>query len=160
MTRTIEFFKHNAIALAALFIALGGTSYAAVAIPRNSVGARQLRKGAVTSQKIHSGAITPGKLASGAFGAEVRYLAQIAAGGVVTGSYPKGVTTADWTAGVGGIVNLPRKLPAGCFVIAGAGTAGLNSNNSVGADLENRSQVQIQTTPSVTAVNLEILCER
>jgi len=36
----------------ALFVALGGVSYAAVKLPANSVGARQLRKGAVTKPKL------------------------------------------------------------------------------------------------------------
>jgi hypothetical protein len=42
----------NVIATLALFIALGGASYAAVKLPRNSVGAKQLKKGAVTPAKL------------------------------------------------------------------------------------------------------------
>ena len=42
----------NVIATLALFIALGGASYAALKLPKNSVGARQLKKGAVTPAKI------------------------------------------------------------------------------------------------------------
>jgi hypothetical protein len=40
------------ISLVALFVALGGTTYAAVSLPRNSVGTVQLKNGAVTKQKI------------------------------------------------------------------------------------------------------------
>jgi hypothetical protein len=40
------------VAYVALFVALGGASYAAIAIPRNSVGARQLKRNAVTSPKV------------------------------------------------------------------------------------------------------------
>jgi hypothetical protein len=40
------------IALIALFVALGGTSYAALSLPPNSVGTRQLKNGAVTSKKV------------------------------------------------------------------------------------------------------------
>jgi hypothetical protein len=36
----------------ALVIALGGTSYAAVALPKNSVGNKQLKANAVTSSKV------------------------------------------------------------------------------------------------------------
>ena len=50
------------IALVALFIALGGTSYAAVTLPKNSVGAKQLKKNAVTGVKIKNGAVTAGKI--------------------------------------------------------------------------------------------------
>jgi hypothetical protein len=42
----------NVIATVALFIALGGASYAAFKLPKNSVGARQLKKGAVTPAKL------------------------------------------------------------------------------------------------------------
>ena len=40
------------VALIALVIALGGTSYAAVTLPRNSVGARQIRAAAVRSSEV------------------------------------------------------------------------------------------------------------
>jgi hypothetical protein len=41
-----------AVALVALFVALGGTGYAVTRLPSNSVGTSQLRKSAVTSSKI------------------------------------------------------------------------------------------------------------
>ena len=44
------------VATLALVVALGGTGYAALAIPRNSVGTRQLRNDAVTDPKIVPGA--------------------------------------------------------------------------------------------------------
>jgi hypothetical protein len=50
--KTLTFMRRNAIALTALFVALGGASYAALAIPRNSVGTPQLRSGAVTPPKL------------------------------------------------------------------------------------------------------------
>jgi hypothetical protein len=42
----------NITATIALFIALGGTSYAAIQIPRNSVGSSQLRAGSVGSSEV------------------------------------------------------------------------------------------------------------
>jgi hypothetical protein len=42
----------NVAATIALFVSLGGVSYAAVAIPAHSVGARQLRPGAVTTAAL------------------------------------------------------------------------------------------------------------
>src|SRR5256885_4297543 len=44
-------------ALVALFIALGGTSYAVTQLPRNSVGSKQIRRSAVTSRAIHDRSI-------------------------------------------------------------------------------------------------------
>jgi hypothetical protein len=46
----------------ALFVALGGTSYAAVSLPRNSVGPKQLKKNSVTSKKVKKNAITSSKV--------------------------------------------------------------------------------------------------
>jgi hypothetical protein len=40
------------IAYLALFVALGGTAYAATALPPGSVGTRQLKNGAVTNAKV------------------------------------------------------------------------------------------------------------
>jgi hypothetical protein len=40
------------VALIALFVALGGTSYAAITLPRNSVGTVQIKNRAVTQKKI------------------------------------------------------------------------------------------------------------
>lgn len=43
------------ISLIALFVALGGTSYAAInALPKNSVGTKQLKNGAVTGAKLNA----------------------------------------------------------------------------------------------------------
>jgi hypothetical protein len=50
------------ISLIALFVALGGTSYAAIHLPKNSVGAKQLKKNAVTAPKIKNGAVTKAKI--------------------------------------------------------------------------------------------------
>jgi len=46
------------VACVALAVALGGTTYAATALPRNSVGTPQIKKNAVTSPKVRNNAIT------------------------------------------------------------------------------------------------------
>jgi len=55
-----------AISLLALFVALGGTAYAAVSLPKNSVGTKQLKKGAVRTNKIKNGAVGTAKIKNGA----------------------------------------------------------------------------------------------
>lgn len=50
------------ISLVALFVALGGTTYAATSLPKNSVGTEQLKKNAVTGAKISNGAVTASKI--------------------------------------------------------------------------------------------------
>jgi hypothetical protein len=46
------------VACIALLVALGGTSYAAIRLPANSVGTKQLKRGAVTGVKVRSNALT------------------------------------------------------------------------------------------------------
>lgn len=50
------------IAVVALIVALGGTSYAVTQLPANSVGTAQLQDEAVGPMKIKAGAITAGKI--------------------------------------------------------------------------------------------------
>jgi hypothetical protein len=47
----------NVMATCAVFIALGGTGYAALTLPRNSVGSKQLRKGSVGTTELRTGAV-------------------------------------------------------------------------------------------------------
>jgi hypothetical protein len=58
-------FRRNAVAYLALMVALGGTSYAAVSLPRNSVGTKQLKSNAVTSSKVKNRSLTTGDLSRG-----------------------------------------------------------------------------------------------
>lgn len=53
----------NVMATIAVFIALGGASYAATNLPNNSVGAAQLKKGAVSAVKLKASSVTSAKLA-------------------------------------------------------------------------------------------------
>src|SRR5437879_11616734 len=57
MHRLPRHLRSNAVAYLALFVALGGTSYAAVSLPRNSVGTAQLKSSAVTSAKVRNGSL-------------------------------------------------------------------------------------------------------
>ncbi|MEI2703062.1 MAG: hypothetical protein V9E83_11760 [Baekduia sp.] len=60
----LSHLKHNAIAYTALFVALGGTSYAAVKLPKNSVGATEIKAGAVASSEIKDRSIKTTDLAA------------------------------------------------------------------------------------------------
>jgi hypothetical protein len=52
LLRLYSYFRRNVLALLALFVALGGTSYAAFDLPPGSVGTRQLRDRAVSAAKL------------------------------------------------------------------------------------------------------------
>lgn len=53
------------VSFVALLVALGGTSYAAFSLPKDSVGTKQIKNGAVTNSKLKSGAVTTGKIKNG-----------------------------------------------------------------------------------------------
>jgi hypothetical protein len=145
-----------AVAFLALLVALGGTAYAGISIPKNSVGSKQLKKGAVTNAKIKSSAVTTGKIDSGAVTAS-----KINASGLTVpnalyansaGSATKATTAttaadatiADSLGGVqyevAGAVNNPPstqsgslvECPSGTFVVGGGGitTGGIDESIS------------------------------
>jgi hypothetical protein len=53
MRRAISHLRANAVAYLALFVALGGTSYAAANLPANSVGNRQIRNHSIDPDKLN-----------------------------------------------------------------------------------------------------------
>lgn len=55
----------NVMATVAVFVALGGASYAAVKLPRNSVGGAQIRKNAVTGSKVRNSSLTGADVKNG-----------------------------------------------------------------------------------------------
>lgn len=101
----------NVVASLALFIALGGVSYAAITLPKNSVGSKQIKASAVTGVKVKNSSLT---------GADVKNKSLTAAdfNGSVQGSAgPAGPAGAQGSAGGQG--------PAGATGATGAtGVAG------------------------------------
>jgi hypothetical protein len=57
--------RSNLVAYAAMFVALGGTSYAATELAASSVGPRELKRNAVTAAKIRPDAIRSAKVKDG-----------------------------------------------------------------------------------------------
>src|SRR5262245_26042681 len=55
----------NVTATLALFIALGGASYAATQLPRNSVGSAQIKNNGVANMDIANNAVTGAKVRTG-----------------------------------------------------------------------------------------------
>jgi hypothetical protein len=52
----------NVVSVMALFVALGGASYAAVSLPRNSVGPKQIKRRAVRGRHINDNAVSGSKI--------------------------------------------------------------------------------------------------
>jgi hypothetical protein len=109
----------NVMATIAVFIALGGSGYAALRIPRNSVGSRQLQRHAVTNSKIAPGAVSASRVKPNTLaGAEINEagLGQVpsAARADHAGSADSAATAAD-AATLNGVTASQLKLscPAG-----------------------------------------------
>jgi hypothetical protein len=55
----------NVMATIAVFVALGGGAYAALRVPKNSVGSKQLKANAVNSSKVKNGSLLEGDFKAG-----------------------------------------------------------------------------------------------
>lgn len=110
--------RSNAIAWIALFVALGGTSYAAISIPDGSVGTRQLRSGAVTSSKLARRAVSAANLNPASIAGHIADWAQIRADGHVNSSRPRAtVVSSDPSRGLYQVY-WHRSIPSGCIAVA------------------------------------------
>ena len=132
----------------ALVVALGGTGYAALALPSNSVGTPQLKPDAVTSGKVKNGSLVradfkPGQLLRGAKGAK----------GAVGAKGPVGATGAAGAPGPAGAVGaagpFPSVLPAGLTL---RGAFNLGGTAAALGDLANTSISFVFTLASVPTV--------
>lgn len=136
MKKAIGHLRTNAIAYVALFVALGGTSYAAITIPAGSVGTRQLRNGAVTSKKLNRRSVA----------GYVAFWARVDESGRLLGS-SRPATTSEWTSGTGAIT-FHGQLPANCVPLTGVGTnapiAGYAEIRSLSTSGTTRLQVEMR----------------
>jgi hypothetical protein len=111
MNRALRHIRSNTVAYLALFVALGGTGYAAANLPANSVGNRQLKNGSVTPVKIDRHLIT----------GSIRAWAEVNAGGrVVAGEGgPKAVARTGPTTLGQYIVKWKTQSFARCSAVGG-----------------------------------------
>jgi hypothetical protein len=98
----------NVMATIAVFLALGGASYAALQLPAHSVGTRQLKPDAVTSSKVHNRSLRAIDFARGQLPAGARGLT--------------GATGRDGTNGRDGTTGPPGPTVIGFAHIGGGGT--------------------------------------
>jgi hypothetical protein len=98
------------VACVALVVALGGVSYAATVLPKNSVGTTQLRKKAVTVSKLHRNAVSAAKVKDGS----------LLAADFKPGQLPAGPQGPKGNAGAPGISGLTYVQKASSSIAPGA----------------------------------------
>jgi hypothetical protein len=117
----------NVTSMAAVMIALGGTSYAAVALPKNSVSSKQIKAKAVKNSDLGANSVTTDKVKDGSL-LKTDFAANQLPAGPKGNTGSTGLTGAPGPAGVIGSVVVHRAdiaLPAGAGVgVAGASTSG------------------------------------
>ena len=154
ITRVLRHARQNVVAYLALFIALGGTSYAAFNLPANSVGAQQIK----------NNSISPIKFDRSTIGGVVRYWARISATGKVVASRPRAkivVWYAD-PAGPysGGIVRWGKPIASDCFSLATVEsfpTAHYVSAVTVSGNGGLGTQVRLATS-AIEPVDVAVIC--
>jgi hypothetical protein len=107
MHRVIAHLRNNLVGWIALFVALGGTGYAAISIPRNSVGAAQIR----------NRSITPVKLNRSSIGGSVRAWAIVRANATVVASGGKPIVNPSEVPGLY-VIHWAVGLPRTCATVA------------------------------------------
>ena len=104
----------NVVSSLCLFILLGGAAYAATALPKNSVGTKQLKANAVKSGKVKDGTLKRADVKAGQFvvpsqlnGINAAKLGGIAASGFLQGAGHEVFTNYDITANDDSVLALP-----------------------------------------------------
>ena len=162
MTKLFTHFRHNAVGYLALFVALGGTSYAAVNLPTGSVGTRQLRDGAVTNKKLSKGSVGAGDLDHKTVGGYVRGYVQVSALGQILAARPTAKVVV-WHTGAlspGGTIQWSQGMPSTCF---GMATAVFRGGTSPSASVQLQASkggavAYIGLSAPEVPVNVAVIC--
>lgn len=121
-----HFTYANVMATIAVFIALGGASYAATQLPKKSVGTKQIKNNAVTTAKIKDGAVTQSKLAPGALGTTTGQVSQAEHASTADSAVHANDATRASDAGTVGGLPPSAFAPASSVVSGVASTSGKN----------------------------------
>lgn len=109
----------NVMATVATCIALGGTSYAALSLPRNSVTSKQLKPGSVKSSDIKNGTVSARDLKRGLLPANTAASSVPGPAGPAGARGPAGANGTNGTDGADGTVGEVRLVRADLAVADG-----------------------------------------
>lgn len=125
MTRLRSYVRQHHLALIALFVALGGVSYAAVNLPPKSVGTKHLKRNAVVSSKVKNRSLLRRDFRAG----------QLPRG-------PRGATGPQGATGPAGSPDTPQQVLGKLEQVDGSGS---------GLDADTLDGVNSETLPTVVA---------
>jgi hypothetical protein len=114
----------NVMATVAVFVALGGSSYAALSLPKKSVGTKQLKRNAVTSSKVRNGAITGADVNESSFG---QVPSAATAANATNATNAGHATNADQATNAGHATNADKATNAGSATTAGIANAAFST---------------------------------
>lgn len=136
------------LASVALFVALGGTGYAALQLPANSVGTKQLKRGAVKNSDIARNAVTGSKVRPRSLTAS-----DFRANSLPRG--PQGPRGPEGPAGPRGTARAYGYVAEGGGVVAARSTPGVSVTHTAGSGIYCVSIPGISSASSVMSVNLD-----
>ncbi len=154
MTKFLRHLQANLVAYLALFVALGGTGYAALRLPAGSVGARQL--------KNHS--IGPVKFDRGSIAGYVRDWITIDSQGRILGSRPRARLIVWRPSGpaVGGLIQWSQPLLPNCVAFANADNTGSPPSYATASVAsggpKHDGQTYVYLSAPAPAVNVVVIC--
>jgi hypothetical protein len=119
----------NVMATIAVFLALGGVGYAATALPKNSVGAPQIKRGGVASSEVKNGSLKRVDFSKSALASLTGAKGDSGAKGAKGDAGPKGDTGARGATGATGDTG-----PAGLAGVEIRSVTEVVASGSTGAD--------------------------
>jgi len=152
--KTLNYISHHAIAILALvcsLLALAGASYAAIAIPKNSVGTAQIKQGAVTPPKF-----------SKQIGGYVRLYAKVTPAGKIIYATPGAKVTlwAPSSTGIIGIIAWPHQAGPhnACSALATTGSPAQGPISATADATRAGTSVEILSANPDSLVTVAVIC--
>jgi hypothetical protein len=133
------------VACIALSVALGGTSFAAIqALPKNSVGTKQLKKNAVTNPKIKANAVNGAKVANNSLtGADVNEAS--------LGTVPSATNATNATSATNATNATTAATATNALALGGIGPAGYAPRFFAKVNYSDANPTILAASPGVTA---------